>query len=77
MLRLLNLAKQGKKEEDSGHQKMKLASQGANWKKLKAPIKSYLDDVLIVTFFKNKSAKRNLEFKLKYFFLYKARFQPA
>jgi hypothetical protein len=48
LLKLLNLNKQGGKEEGSAHGKMKLASQGANWKKLKAPIKSYLDDVLTV-----------------------------
>ncbi len=49
MLKMLNLNKQGNKD-DSSNNRMKLASQGANWKKLKAPIKSYLDDVLIVIY---------------------------
>lgn len=42
LLKMLNL-----KSEKEDH-KLKLASTGENWKKLKAPIKSYLDDMLSV-----------------------------
>lgn len=58
LLRLLNLSKSAKNSDKttngaSSHDKP--ASSGANWRKLKAPIKSYLTDLLTVTFiFKTK-----------------------
>jgi hypothetical protein len=57
LLRILDLAsvKKAPSENDktNGHgsstmDKVKLASTGSNWKKLKVPIKSYLEDMLIV-----------------------------
>ncbi|RNA10362.1 nucleolar complex 2 -like protein [Brachionus plicatilis] len=43
MLRILNL---GSVKSDSDDNKLKLASSGENWKKLKGPVRSYLDDML-------------------------------
>lgn len=51
LLRILNL---GNVKSDINN-KLKLASSGENWKKLKTPIRSYLDDMLAVIF--NKQLK--------------------
>ena len=56
LLKILDLASVKKDPTESaktnGHSstvdKIKLASTGSNWKKLKVPIKSYLEDMLIV-----------------------------
>lgn len=45
MLRVLNL-NQGSKKDSGNEKKIKPASTGSNWKKLKAPVKSYLADML-------------------------------
>ena len=62
-LRLLNLNKstQNSKKRKSDetkeidNDKIQLASSGANWKKLKAPIKSYVEDMMTVSVFKSYS----------------------
>ena len=48
LLRILNLAQDKTKSSEA---KIKPASSGANWKKLKSPIKSYLNDVLSVKYY--------------------------
>ncbi len=58
LLRILDLSavnKKGKKVVESNGggggvsaAKFQLASSGSNWKKLKVPVKSYLDDMLLV-----------------------------
>ena len=49
LLKLLNLNKPNKNDKTANGSHNKLASSGANWKKLKAPIKSYLTDLLTVS----------------------------
>ena len=55
LLKVLDLAsaKQEPNGAENGHidAKFKLASTGSNWKKLKVPIKNYLEDLLIVSIF--------------------------
>lgn len=53
LLRVLNL-NQGSKKDGGNEKKIKPASTGCNWKKLKGPIKSYLADMLSVSFLKYK-----------------------
>lgn len=68
LLRLLNLSKPAKNSDKttngaSSHDKP--ASSGANWRKLKAPIKSYLTDLLTVRFtfiFKTKYYSNFIQF---------------
>lgn len=43
LLKLLNLT--SKKDTET---KTKLASSGSHWKKIKVPVKSYLDDLILV-----------------------------
>ena len=76
MLKVLDLAPSGKKDSNGAanlkhlpNNKVKLASSGSNWKKLKVPVKSYLDDLLKVKLqleklilFLNKSINKNLIF---------------
>ena len=48
-LKLLNLSSGGKKSTaGDDERKMKLASSGSHWKKIKTAVKSYLDDLLSV-----------------------------
>ncbi len=47
LLRTLNLV--NKKENKAGDAKTKPVSSGNNWKKLKAPVKSYLTDMIAVS----------------------------
>jgi hypothetical protein len=44
MLKLLNL-----KPSDDVNKKLKLPNEGSNWKKLKVPIKTYLNDMMLVS----------------------------
>ena len=52
LLKLLNLNNKDKETTEQQNGKAKLASSGSNWKKLKAPIKSYVDDMLNVKKYK-------------------------
>jgi len=62
LLKILELSKKDQKEtvkangQSNPMDKVKLASTGSNWKKLKVPIKSYLEDMLIVS--QNSSLKK-------------------
>lgn len=46
LLRVLSLNQQAKAKTDANANKIKPASSGTNWKKLKSPVKSYLADML-------------------------------
>ena len=56
LLRLLNLSNKSSKNKTATPEaapapaKFKLANTGSFWKKLKVPIKSYLEDMLVVGF---------------------------
>ena len=48
-LKLLNLTSGKKELVERPDGKVKLASSGSFWKKLKVPVRSYLDDLLAVS----------------------------